>query len=521
MATLSAAYTAGVSAWRGERPEDLSAYDDLLWNYYLNRSPEVYTSRRIDSLRLEGRALYTYTRLIYNPVPQIVDFYVDHLFPHVSETLTSGIALATPMQDESSEELKEAVAQIDQWTNWLSEALMMVRLGASMGSVGVEVVDELEREKITHRILRPSLVKSVSLDAAGNVKAYTLEYKAYDEDKKENYTYRKEVDDELFQYFRDNKPYDPPDRGEGDEERIERGVYKNPYTFVPMVWIKHKDGGSERGLPAVVNIEKIDELNSLVSHRHDHQHKAIEAGKVISTDGDILPVTGASGASRKGQEGGINPYDTRRDWMLLKTPSDASVHNLGSSFDLTQGDPEVIRLLESFVADYPELQAAKLIEEHGATSGEALKYKLGKAQSKLDQAGAQYNQQVTKLKQMSVAIAGWRYNGGGWTKRDAQQKRFAPFNLESYAKGDLNFGIKRSLLVQMTETEEIELQGKRLENATKAEGMYDELTRLELAGESRDSAILILARRARIDPVLLAQQFDALESDEEGREEEA
>ena len=518
MTALTAGYSAAMDAWRdpasvGGQQEDYSDLYSLLWAYYLDKSGVVYADSRLSSLKAQGRALYTYTRLIYNPVPQIVDFYVDHLFPHVPEIVTIGrgsgatrIALATPVEDETDEELKSAIAQIDQWTNWLSEALRMVRFGASTGSVGVEVIDDLEKEKVTHRILWPSLVKSVSLDAAGNAKAYTLEYKVWDAERKETYTFKKMVDDELFQYFRDSKPFDPPERAEDTESRIQQGVYANPYGFVPMVWVKHKDDGSERGLQAVVNIEKVDEVNSLVSHRHDHQHKAIEAGKVLATDGEILSITGAYGSTRKGEAGGINPYDTRLDWMLLKGPTGTTVHDLGSSFDLLQGDPEVARLLESFTADYPELQAAKLIEEHGATSGEALKFKLGKAQSKLDQAGAQYNQQVIKLKQMSVAIAGWRTKNG-WAKKDSQRARFNAFDVDSYNDGKLNFGIKRSLLVQMTETEEVELVGKRLENATKASEIYDADSVLKIAGEmDEEKRADIIKARATVDPLLENEQ---------------
>ncbi len=80
---------------------------------------------------------------------------------------------------------------------------------------------------------------------------------------------------------------------------------------------------------------------------------------------------------------------------------------------------------------------------------------------------------------MSLAIAGWR-TSNGWTRSDAQQSLFRAFGLDSYAKGELNFGIKRSLLVQNTPDEQEDLLTKKATRAVTLAGIVDDVRQLPL-----------------------------------------
>lgn len=513
------------SAARTISQEELSDTYSRRWAYFRNISSAVYSPNYHGRCDADGRGLYRHTRLLFNPIPTIVGFYEDHLFSGVAQEVKDdkGLViahLATPLMDSTDTELKLAVAQIDQFSNWLSEANRFVRYGSVTGSVMVEVVDDLEGEKVAHRIVWPSWVKEIEIDASGNVKSYTLEYKAYDRAAKKDYTYRKEVDSGEFRYFKDDKPFNAFGQGQSklggadgymyndadDRQMISTGVYENPYGFCPAVWAKHYDDGDTRGIPAVWNEEKIDEVNSAASHGLDHGHKAIEAGKVIFTDGTIMAVTGATGSSEKGKSGGIYFYDPRFDWQLVKAPQGGQVADLGSSFDLAKLDPSIERLLKSFESDYPELQAQEIIRNKNQVSGAALERMLAPSQSKLDRAAAQYGQQVIKLLQMAVAIAGWRRNGGGWTRRDAQRDVFLPFNLDSWRKGDLNMTLKRPLLVQSTPMEDEELKAKKAERAKNLDGIVDEFEKLKVAGYSEGEAKDIITRKRTVDVIPETEQ---------------
>jgi hypothetical protein len=400
------------------------------------------------------------------------------------------LLLVTPVADGVDDVLKLAIAQIDQWGNWLGEAPRMVKYAAVTGGVLIEVDDDDEREKVGQRIVWPSLVKEKREDAAGNLKAYTLEYKAKRKDGTQ-YLYRKEVDgeEEVIRKFEDDRLTEAIDL---------------PYGFVPAVYIKHEDDGFDEGSPAVWNMDKVDRLNSDICHTHDYFHKVYMSHKIISVEkGSRLDaITGAS----KNSDGSINMGDPRFSQAILLAEGQASVHDLMSTADVGHVYPYLKDLRESFEADYPELQAREIIQNKAQVSGAALERMLSPSQAKLDRAAANYNQQVIKLKQMSVAIAGWRYSGNGWGKRDAQQKRFADFNLNSYAQGKLNFGLKRSLLVQSSPMEEEELKAKKVERAKNLDGIVDALTQIMEAGYSEERAKEILRARTSVDTTLENEQ---------------
>jgi hypothetical protein len=488
MNSLQVGYNAALQAWqdpssvvsdytRRSRQEEFA----IAWLYYRD---QMFAAGQNWDTYLSARDLYKHTRLIFNPVPSVVGFYEDHVFssPDNSRALEDGTQLVTNVFDSTPEDLQAAIAQLDQWGNWQSEAYRAVRYCAVTGSVLIELQDDLVREKILHQIRWPGQVQNLMLDSQGNVKAYAVEFQV--QEGVNRYRYRKEIDQDEFRYFRDDAPYIP----EGRDAAVEA----NPYGFVPAVWIKHIDDGSDLGNPAFSKLDKLNELNSIVSHAHDHIHRQIESPKVLSTDGEIKSVTGAVGNVSATGTGSISPYDTRRDWMLLKAPSGASVLDLAGILKLAEADPYIDRTLSSFSSDYPELQAHEIIKANSQLSGAALERMLAPSQAKLDRACAQYFQQIIKLRQMGIAIAGWRQNGGGWLNNTIQQQRFKPFNLDSYEKGDLNFGIKRSLLIENTESEVEDLLTKKAARATELEPMVGEEEALRIAGYSQDEIVTIM-----------------------------
>lgn len=462
------------------------------WAYYRGQMFDGAGTGFLDyySGYLTRYGLYKHTRLLYNPVPAIVDFYIDHIYPGSDpEILDDGTILVTPVLDGTDDDLKIALAQLDQWGNWLPEAHKLVRYAANVGSCLTEVVDDLGREKILHEHIWPSFVVDLDLDKQGNVKLFKYEHKVFDRVKNLHYLYGKQIDEDSIREYKDGKPFD---YGEGAGR-------DNPYGFVPAVWIKHEDDGGENGVPPITSYAPIDEINSLASHTHDAIHKDIEASKLISVKGGMLPIMGASG-SVTGQGGQLTAYDTRRDRMILKSEEGASVHDLGSVLDLAKADPSIDRQLSSFENHYAELQATEILKNKSQLAFNTLVRLLGPAQAKLDRAAPNYNQQVIKLKQMQIAIAGYRV-GNGWTKRDAQQEKFGQFGLASYARGELNFGLKRALLVQETEMEKEELRAKRVETAQAADGLFDHESRLAWIEPDEKTRKEIMRRLTSVDVI--------------------
>jgi hypothetical protein len=470
------------------------------WAYY--RSKMFSTREGVDwSSYLATRGLYKHTRLIYNPVPMLVDFYVDNIWERAENE--NFPTLATPLNADADEKVVEAVAQLDQWSMWLAESTKIKRYAAATGNVLVEGVDDLERGKILHKCVWPGYVYDVELNQTGDLQSYVLEYEVWDREAEKTFTYRKEVTKESYRYFYDGKPWVPPGKKAAEEP--------NDYQFIFAVWFKHIDDGSDYGIPACCNYDKVDNVNALAAHFDDYMHRDIESPKIIGASGDIVPIVGAYRDKRSGR---VYPEDPRLNWMVLKADTSkggVSVDDLSGVLKLGEASPELDRQLKSFEHDYPELQAATIMRENAQLSGAALERMLGPAQNRLDGVQPGYNQQLIKLRQMGLAVGGMRANRGGWMQLTDQQKAFLPFSLKSYEQGDLEFTLKPSQLVHETEEESENVKLKKAQRAETLLGVgIDELEALQVAGYTEEEAQDILKRGEAEDEIDLDAQEEAL-----------
>ena len=466
------------------------AFDESLAYYQKTAFSRRYGATWADYLR--QRELYKHTRLIFNPVPSVVDFYVDNIWERAARS--NSAALVTPVADGADENLLAAIAQLDQWTNWLTEQRTVKRFAAATGNCLVEIVDNLEREKITQKTHSAETVKDVELNDAGDVTAYTLEYQAYDRISRETYKFTKVVTKDKLRYFRNDAPFTPPTKKASVEE--------NPYGFCPAVWFRHADNGTTWGAPAFDDLDKVDELNSLASHLHDNIHKEIESGKLIGVD-DITSIKTLTGGGTNA-DGTITPTDPRNSHLLIAAKGQVNVSDLSGLLKLADAHPYLKDLILSFGADYPELEYRQIIKESAQLSGVALERLLTPAQNRLDRAAAGYDQQLIKLRQMQISIAGWRQSAD-WTANTEQQKVFARFNLDSYEKGELDFYLKRSLLVEQTEEEREDLLTKKAARAAVLASVVPPREQLLIAGYSEERADELMKDAPGIAPTPVIQ----------------
>lgn len=448
------------------------------WAYYRST---IFSKRSGDTWAtyLKDRGMYKHTRLIYNPIPQTVDFYVDNLWrPTANDKYP---LLVTPCAEGTDEKLLEAIAQLDQWTNFLAESQRIKRYTAATGNVLVELVDSLDRGKILQKTIWPGYVSEFETNDTADLQKYVLEYPAYDPVKKVTYQFKKVVTKESFSYFRDGSAFVPPGKTQTVEE--------NPYGFCPAVFIKHSDDGGGYGVPAFKDLDKVDEANALASHLHDNIHKSVESPILISTPDEVKSLSGADPAT-------LELHDPRLDWLVLKTGVGASVLDMASKLKLAEAEPYLKGILGSFQDDYPELQAATIIRENAQLSGAALERMLGPAQNRLNGVQPFYNQQLIKLRQMGLAIAGYRVKNG-WRDLTDQQRKFAQFDLESYQDGQLDFSLTPSVLVQTTVEENEDLLLKKADRASKLKAIgVDEIEQWKAAGFTDDEIEEMQKRKA-------------------------
>jgi hypothetical protein len=425
---------------------DVHAAYSLLWAYYDNALFDRTASLGNASVWAAYKStysLYRNIRMIYNPTRRLVDFYAGQVYAGVlsssGDDLPDGVPSAVPLAQDTPQRMKDAIGQLWQWSNWQARKSVFVRYGSALGSVLVEVTDDTERGKVSLGVCWPGFVSGLTLDAAGNVKSYTLEYPAFDAQRQQVYIFRKEVDSDAFRYFRDQQPFDYQGLG---------SVVPNPYGFVPAVWVKHADTGSDIGSPAIAgSLGKIDELNNLVSHAHDQIHKVIGSPLVMWTDGSLQNLFSAQ---KRGQTSEFaEPTGDQESVLMLKGPAGGRVDSLAGALSLSDTLVYMKELLGEIEQDHPELVFYRELRAMSQVTGPAASRLVGDVASRVSEAAANYDQQSIKLFQMAVAIGGMRASSGDWgSALNRQQEKFIGFDLDSYQAGDLDMTIApRSVLV--------------------------------------------------------------------------
>ena len=485
-------------------------YYTYLWSCYQNTQ---FDDRSLWAKYRERYTLYQNIRSVYNPTARLVDFYVGQVYPGVlsddASKLPDGVPLAIPLSDDTDEKLKMAIAQFWQWANWQSNNKLMVLFGATFGSCLVEIVDPTERGKVFTSIVWPGFVNELALDEIGNIKSYALEYDTEDGDG--SFKFRKEVDQEVYRYFRNDIPFVP--------EGATDAVQEHRFGFVPAVWCKHRDIGSDFGAPAIAkSLAKIDELNGLATHTHDHVDKLIDSPGIISSDGGIGRLGEQAAAIKSAAQAASDEFATAGAHLslrtlkrlLLKAPKGASWIPLTGNLQPEQVLPIMEQLLAEIEHDFPELSMYTELRKMSQVTGPAAARMMGDVYSRVLEVSSNYDTQSIKLFQMAVAIGGARYAEGrdGWALRTPQQAKFGPFDLDSYARGDLDFSIMPRPLIAMTEDDMIVMTGKRLDNAKKADGIFSADKQLEVAGISDEQERKeMLAQRERETPEPVAPQL--------------
>ena len=396
---------------------------NYLWAWYANSIYEDMAQWQ--GYKAEYR-LYRYIRSMYNPCRRLVDFYAGAVYPGnlraPGQELPEGFREAIPLGADTDPQLSDAIAQFYQWANWQSGKSLFVRYGACLGDVLVEVTDDVDRGKVGTEVRWPGFITDLDLDSQGNVKGYSLQYDAQDDDGK-SYVYKKSVDVEAFRFFKDNEPFDYS----GDAQL--GSSYENPYGFVPAVWAKHTDLGGDHGAPAMRNLGKWDTLNESASLIHNYIRKVTQAPIVLVGGNTMNAVTAETkeGATR-GASDSLGASYADEQFKLLRGPDGANV--LTIPLDIEQAYGEIDRQVAEIEADHPELTMYRQLRAMSQVTGPAATLLMGDVGQLVGEAQAQYDQQSAKLFQMAVAIAGERIKRGDWQgPLTKQQLRFAPFDL--------------------------------------------------------------------------------------------
>lgn len=380
-------------------------------------------------------ALYRYTRSIFNPFQRLVDFYSDHIYPGVLSAepdLPTGVQSAIPLSHDTPPEIRAAIAQLWQWSNWAVRKGTMTTFGGMTGNCLVEVVDDPIGGNVRFRVMWPGLVKDFRLDEFNNLDEYLLEYQAVDPDG-QPYTFNKLVTRTSITTYRDGR---------------ELTAQGNPYPFIPAVWVKHLDLGSDFGVNAMRGGQaKFDELNSAVSHVFDHIHKLIRSPRILWAKGQVKNLF-------RNQDVRDADFDERNEMLLLKGEHDGKTDTLVGNLDPATIVPVIKELISEIEADYPEIVVYRHLRDQNIVTGPGAKLQMGDVESALQRVSESYDSASIRLFQMALAIGGERANSGDWgVNLSTQQQKFLPFSFSSYTAGQLDAKILPRPLFSETSSE--------------------------------------------------------------------
>lgn len=528
---LMAATTAAVSTWRTYGAEPTIVLDgryDKSWSYY---SGTVYAGA-VSRLAVDPytrHRLYAGTRLLWNHTQAVCDFYGTHYalgaLPTDGKPFPDNRPTALPIDAQTGSEATDdalhlAIGQLWQLWQWQNMMSLPPLYTAVLGDCLIELVDDVSRKKVMPGIVWPGYVTDIQVDGhVGNVKAYTLQYRVTQAagvfygkaQPQEDYTFRKEVDGEAFRYFKDDKPFDA--YGEG-------AVVRNPYGFVPAVWLRFWPGWGVRSLTATEKTrQQLDNRNSFLSHAFDYQRKQFAA--------PIMLIGGnpAQNAQQRRVQLGQPPTEDTFDTIasaLAQTLDFLPAREGGDikAVNLDLGDTQILLddIKDGIFNANPEGRFYEIVGSLSQATGPGIERAAGDVINRMKRFRNAVDPHYIKIFQMAIAIMGWRIKNGDYGPLLRWHEPFRPYDLLSFGLGALDCAMLDRPVVPETETEKLTVEQLRATVVLTRKQLATEIELVQ-AGVSEDEAReIIVQRRAAAEEA--ARRFEAGQEPGEGADDD-
>ncbi len=403
--------------------------------------------------------LYKFIRAIYNPSYRLAEFWKTHLLGGRLDPL-AGDGKQTPSAlpiETKIEKLRPVIAEVWKNSNWQIRKDILSMWGASLGDVGIKIIDDTVREKTYLKLVHPGTIKSAELDPFGNVKGYELEEYRPDPrpkaGKKSRVRYgeraSRDGDNVVYETFLDGRPYAWNDDG------IVK--WAEPYGFVPMVMVQHNNVGLDFGWSEIYpELSKFREVDDLASKLSDQIRKMVDAPWLLAGVKQS-DVSLGSQAAESGTQTTANKQKQRQEVPIIyASDNNAKAQHLVAPLDIAATSAHIEEILKGIEADYPEL-SVNIQNMTGDVSGRALRINQAPATDKVLQRRPNYDNAIVRAQAMAIAIGGFRGYSG-----------FDGFGLESYQAGDLEHSIGERPVFQKDALDDLEVDKAFWETADAA-----------------------------------------------------
>jgi hypothetical protein len=372
--------------------------------------------------------LYRFIRPIYNPAYRLGDWWQSHLWggnldPEAGDGKAVPSAIPVFTDDEN---LRLAIAQLWKWSNWQTQKGIVTLHGPVLGDSVIKIVDDKDKQRVYMLPIHPGKLYDVALDVWGNVKGYDFREERQDPKTGTMATFRevctRNGDNVNFITYKNGAIFDWD--GDGKPQ------WSEPYGFVPMVLIKHRNVGMDFGWsemhPGMPDFREVDDQASLLN---DQIRKIVNAGWLFSgvTPPKTDPKPGKTDEMTSVQAG--NPEGDRQNTPALYGNAGASATPLVAPMQIADVLSGIEKIIAKIERDYPEL-SEDIDNASGDVSGRALRINRQPVITKVKERRPNYDNALIRAQQMAVAIGGYRgYEG------------FKGYDLDSYAAGKLDHSI--------------------------------------------------------------------------------
>lgn len=417
---------------------------DINWSFYENTAYDDLHKWAVAYRSQFG--LGRYIQGIYNPVFRLVEFWVGHIWGGAYDReLGDGSSIKTSLPIEFAEgakeqEIKRALAQVYDWSNWQVNKNLVVRYGTALGDVGVRVVDDTSRQRIYYQVIHPGDIAEYEADPRGNVLDYTIEQERIDPEDPmgaRTVVYREEVTnrDGVIQYitYKDGKEY-PWFNG--------KASWTQEYGFTPMVFLKHMNIGADWGWaefqPIRAKIHVLDDVSTALNNWVRVNSHAPWLFSGIKKPKETPSTSGAVATTD-------SRYPVKDNMRALYGPMGATAQELVSKMPVEEVGIWMGQLLEEIEKDFPEL--SKELWDAQETSARAIRIKRQRTEKKAEERRATYDDALRRLNMMAMSIGARR----GY-------EAFKGLSVNSYESGELNHFIAPRPVFATDELEDLEIE---------------------------------------------------------------
>jgi len=411
---------AGINAFRAEffssdeanaatfesLPARLLRYD-VGWAFYEGRE---WHSSFSQSLKVD-EGLYKYITTLYNPTARVGDFYKGTIWRGGLDP-EAGEKGAIPIKvGNKTDEVKLRAAIAHGWlvSAWDTNKSAHVLHGTTLGDAALYIRDDIGHGEARIEVLHPSLLKHVSFDNRGYVKAYVIEERRLDENKRVA-TYREtcehgEGEDIVFRTYRDNSPFAWEGNVNKSGERVAQWTEK--YGFVPLVLTQHINDGRTWGSSEIMKFyRKISAIDDQASILNDSIRRVIDPDYQANIKKGDSEITFTSGVATTDKP---KPGREQRKIFWINNLQ-GRIEPIIVQINIADTSANIKQMLDSLEKDLPELRWYAISPaEQSNMSGKALRTLLGAAVDRATEARNNFLSSLSRAFEMALTIG--IYNG--------------------------------------------------------------------------------------------------------------